>query len=316
MSLQRTPPALLNQTQSDPNLPHSVLHTELENVNIQNRSSKRPCPAFSPGSDMQDLKDDIKEMLNTWKAEQDANLSHILSEQCSLISKLTAELAELKVQNLSIQKSNFEIEKSMTYMNQQYEVMHNEIITLQKERKEYLNTINELEKGITDVKQSSRSSSIEIRNVPRAAQENSSNLTEIVTNLSVTLQTPLKGIRDIYRIPGKPETVKPIVVELNSVQDKEQLLLAAKNYNKSRPIQERLNTSLIGCQGNPQPIYIAEYLPTSTKKLFYLAREFAKLNKFDFCWTANGKIFLRKEPGAKHILVASEEILKDLQRQQ
>lgn len=228
---------------------------------------------------------------------------------------LTSDIAELKTQNLSIQKSNLEIEKSMLFMNQRFEDMNEQIDSLQKDRKEHLRTIDELEKKVTDIKQCSRGSSIEIRNVPAPDIESTTNLNQVVSNLSSVLQAPIKGIRDIYRIPGKAVTAKPIVVEFTTVQEKEHFITAAKNFNKARPKDVRLNTTLIGCQGNSQPIYITEYLPSSTKKLFYMAREFAKINKYEFCWTANGKVFLRKVHGAKHTLVKSEQHLLELQRQ-
>lgn len=85
MSLGRTPPPAsplipLNQAQSEPNLPHSLLHSDHKNVNTQNRSSKRPCSTTTPGGEMRELEDDIKEIRNAWKVEQEANLNRVLTE--------------------------------------------------------------------------------------------------------------------------------------------------------------------------------------------------------------------------------------------
>lgn len=308
-----TPTTPTNQAQS---VKAQLTQSEEKNVNTKSRSFKKPTTSSSPGDEMRELKEDIKELLNTWKIEQEANLNRVLSEQNILMSKLQSDFSELKSQNLSIQKTNNEIEKSMVFMNQKFEDMSTQIATLQKEKKEYLHTIDELEKKITDIKQCSRGSSIEIRNVPNLELESSSNLTKMMSNLGTILQTPIKGIRDIYRIPGKPGTCKPIVVEFTSVQEKDLVITAAKSFNKTRSKDDRLNTKLIGCQGKPQPFYIGEYLPSTIKKLFYLAREFAKLNNFEFCWTAGGKVFLRKEHGGKHIFVKSEQFLQELQGQE
>lgn len=319
MPLKRTPPPTTPKSPSSSNqyqsIQHQLPYSDSKNVNTQSRTLRNPCPSFSPGDEIRELKVEIKEMLNSWKVEQEANLNRVLAEQCVLMSKLTSDVTELKTQNLSLQKSNLEIEKSVEFMNQKFENMSIQIDNLQKEKKEYLHTINELQKQITDIKQCSRVSSIEIRNVPTPERESSSNLTKLVSNLGTILQTPIKGIRDIYRIPGKPGTCKPIVVEFTSVQEKELIIAASKSFNKTRSKEERLNTSLIGCQGKPQPFYVAEYLPSTTKKLFYLAREFAKLNKYEFCWSVGGKVFLRKEHGGKHVLVKSEQFLHELQRQ-
>lgn len=315
MSVQRTPPASISQAQSEPNLSQTTPESDLDNVNLLNRASKRFRRTDSSDDETHDLKADIIQILNTWKMEQDANLNRVLTEQSVHLSRLSTDIAELKIQNLSIQKSNLEIEKSLTFMNQQYDDMKRQIERLQEERKEYLHTIQELEKKVVDIQQCSRGSSIEIRNVPSSERESIDDLSRMALNLGKVLGTHINGVRDIYRIPGNRGTSKPIVIELTSVMDKERILTSAKTYNKSRAREARLNTSLIGCPGKAAPIYVAEYLPSSIKKLFYLAREFAKLNKYDFCWTAGGKVFLRKEQGARHIIVQSERFLVDLQGQ-
>ncbi|PZC80308.1 hypothetical protein B5X24_HaOG214917 [Helicoverpa armigera] len=242
MSVTRTPPSSMNQAQSEPNISQSPSLTGLTNVNITNRASKRYRHTDSSDDEQPGVAADIKEILKAWKDEQEANLNRVLNEQSVHMSKLSTDLAELKIQNLSIQKSNLEIEKSLTFTNQQYEDMKKQIECLQKERKEYLHTIQELEKQVTDLRQTSRGSSIEIRNVPSSERESTTDLSQIVQNLGKVLGAPITGVRDIYRIPGKQGNIKPIVVELTSVQDKEKMLTSAKSYNKSRSREDRLNT--------------------------------------------------------------------------
>ncbi|XP_073955681.1 uncharacterized protein [Choristoneura fumiferana] len=277
--------------------------------------SKKSSAARSPSGEMDRFKDEIKEILTTWKSEQDKYLKQVLKEQNVLMCKLSADISELKAQNMSIQKTNLEIEKSVAFINQQYEEIKRQIDTLHRERKEYLFTIEELEKKVLDLQLSSRCSSVEIRNVPATENESAADLTQIVSSLGKVLSTSTNGIRDIYRVPGKPDTIKPIVVEFNSVDVKNKVITAAKTYNKGRSKDDRLNTSHIGLSKVRQPIYVAEHLPSSIKKLFFLAREFSNRNNFRFCWSSNGKVFLRKEQGAKYIVVKSEQTLRDLQKE-
>ncbi|CAB3244712.1 unnamed protein product [Arctia plantaginis] len=260
------------------------------------------------------FKEEIKEILTSWKVEQQDHLNHTLREQSKNISKLSSDVAEVKQQNLEIKRSNMEIEKAMAFINKQYEDIKKQIETLQTERQLYLYTISELEKKVIDIQQISRNSSIEIRNVPITEGESTSDLNRFVSQLSNVLEMPISGVRDIYRIPGKPGTKKAIVVELNSMQEKDKVLTATKKFNKDKPHDGRLNTSQIGIHGHPQPVYVAEFLPSSTKKLFHLAREFAKLYKYEFCWSINGKVFLRQATGMKHIHVKSEQFLCDLKQ--
>ncbi|KAI8440616.1 hypothetical protein MSG28_001835 [Choristoneura fumiferana] len=307
MNVRRSPPA-------SPSLPPP----ESESANVKpRRGTAKPSTsaASSSTNELSKFRDDIKKMLHSWKNEQENNFKHILSEQNVHMSKLTADLAELKTQNSAIHKTNQEIEKCLAFVNQQYEDMKLQIVILQKEKREYLNTIQDLEKKITDIQQSSRSAAIEIRNVPANERETTTDLAQIVSSIGNILSVSTSGVRDIYRIPGKPGTNKPIVAEFNSVETKNKVVAAAKTYNRAHHGEERLNTTNIGFQNKPQPIYISEHLPSSVKKIFYLAREFAKVNKYQFCWSANGKVFLRKEQGAKHIVVKSANFLSELQNQ-
>uniref|UniRef100_A0A2H1W117 SFRICE_025839 n=1 Tax=Spodoptera frugiperda TaxID=7108 RepID=A0A2H1W117_SPOFR len=91
------------------------------------------------------------------------------------------------------------------------------------------------------------------------------------------------------------------------------LITSVRDFNKTHPNDDRLNTKCIGLPGDRRPVYVAEYLPATSRKLFYEAREFAKQKGYKFCWTANGNIFLRKTEGVKQVLVKSVETLRNLQ---
>lgn len=94
-----------------------------------------------------------------------------------------------------------------------------------------------------------------------------------------------------------------------------QLLSAARNFNKNHNNEGRLSSLSIGLAGEKRPIYISEHLPVSSRKLFFAAKEFAKLHKYEFCWSTNGNIFVRKSTGAKQILIKSELTLRALEPQ-
>lgn len=317
--LNRTPPATpassnnIIQTRSESDIPQTLSNSPYDNVNISSRC-KRPRQDFSPGSELQDFKREILEMLHTWKAEQQEHFSKFSHEQSSSLAKLVSEVNQLKSQNLAIQKSNLEIEKNVSFINKQYDDLMKQIDALQKEKQVYRHCIENLEAKIVDLQQLSRSSCVEFRNVPIKDHESVEDLAAVITKVSTTVNVPLNNnnIRDVYRLPGKPGTARPIIAEFTTVQAKSMLLDSVSSFNKNQPKEARLSTQNVGLPGDRRPIYVGEYLPASSRKLFFAAREFAKLNKFKFCWTANGSILLRKEEGAKRILVKSAQTLRDL----
>ncbi|XP_046970587.1 uncharacterized protein LOC124537740 [Vanessa cardui] len=317
--VQRSPPSNssttnITQTSSDSDIPTLITNSPYEDVNITMRH-KRPRTCCSPGSEYQDLKKEIQQMLHNWKTDQEAYFTKFCNDQTSTLNKLVAEMTEVKSQIHCIQKSNDEIEKTVVFINKQYDDIFKQLEILQKEKLSYRESILNLETKIQDIQRLSRPSSVEIRNVPAVENESVSDLADIITKVSSAVDIPLNSanLRDVYRLPGKSGSVRPIVAELTSVQTKNQLLTATRNFNKKHS-NDRLSSLSIGLPGERRPIYISEHLPASSRKLFFTTKDFAKLNKFEFCWTINGNIFLRKTTGAKQILVKSEQTLRELER--
>lgn len=302
------------QVKSDSDIPQSLFNSPHENINITARN-KRPRAEFSPGNDLQDFKHELLEMLSSWKKEQEERLTNFHNDYKSSLCKLVSEISELKLQTLEIQKSNSEIEGTTAFISKQYDDMIKQIDDLQKEKLAFRNTILDLETKIQDLQLTTRSSKVEIRNVPIKENASVSDLSEIITKVGATVNMTINdtNLRDAYRLPGKPGSTRAIIAEFTTVQAKNLLLTSVRNFNKKHPNEDRLNTQCIGLSGERRPVFVAEYLSPSSRKLFHLAREFAKKNKFDFCWTANGNIFLRKKEGDKQILVKSEQTLRELQ---
>ncbi|KAJ8732157.1 hypothetical protein PYW08_014887 [Mythimna loreyi] len=334
--VQRTPPnATVSRTvtptpvrvhaHSEPDINLAVSRSE----NVNTNRSKRPRHALDKSpSNVVVTCSESEDTLKSWKDEHENSISVLIANQTAAMTKLTAEICEIKLQNAQIQASNAEIRssneeimKSMYFINQQFEDFKREIADLKKVRQEQRQYIESLERKIQDLQQKSRSSGIEIRNVPQSDSETSEGLVKTVCNLGKTvgMQITDSELRDIYRLPGKlsstPAASRPIIVEFASVLKKETLLSAVRSYNKDKSKDNKLNTEILGFPGKRQPVYVAEQLPSNTKKIFYLSRQFAKDNGFKFCWISNGNIFLRKIEGEKQILVHSEKCLEAINLQ-
>lgn len=322
MSLQRTPP----KTPSTP-IEHTLSESDLNlisEVSYVNTSRNTRCRSNktqmqSPRTYEVDLKDEITKMFKNFKTELDAKLNDICDKQNLLITKLSTDICELKIQTTKIQTSNDEIVQSMSFINNQYEELKMGLENLHKERAEQRKCIENIEKKVQDLQLKSRSSCIEIRNITPSEKETSSDLINTVCTIGKVVGTTVTptDFRDIYRIPGKPGLTRPIVAEFQSVQMKHKTLSAVRDFNNSRKaVVDKLNTELIGIPGKKQAVYIADHLPASLKKLFFQSREFAKQHGYQFCWTSNGNIFIRKAHGEKQIIISSEQSLMDLKPKQ
>lgn len=305
----KTPITTLTQTQSEPDI-----NSAMEISDYVTSRNKRPRPENSPRGQ---------------KDVQDTRITKLLEDQTTLMSKLVADISEIKSQNTKIQesnaeikKTNTEIERSMSFLNQQFEDLKKEVEELKKERQEQRRYVESLEKKIIDLQYKSRSSGIEIRNIPQTDEETTTGLIKSVCNIGklVGMPIPETGVRDIYRLPGKNSkdmaapTTRPIIVEFATVQTKLNVLNAIRSYNNKKNKENKLNTEQIGIPGKRQAVYVTEQLSSGSKKLFFLAREYAKNNNYTFCWVTNGNIFLRKQTGDKQILIKSEKCFQELSK--
>lgn len=91
---------------------------------------------------------------------------------------------------------------------------------------------------------------------------------------------------------------RPIVAEFLTVQMKQNAVSAVRDYNKNKPaVKYKLNIDHLSIAGKRQAIYVANHqliTIASTKKLFFQSREFPKNNGYQYCWTTNDNVFIRK----------------------
>ncbi|CAB3248145.1 unnamed protein product [Arctia plantaginis] len=325
-NVQRTPtknrqaPTNLH-TQSEPDINSALLLSQ----NVNTSRHKRPRAEGSPQSSQSLNLQNLQETLSNWKSEQDAHISELLETQSTLITKLASDIGEIMNQNTHIKNSNAEISRQNTelvqtisFLNDKFEDMKKELEGLKKERSEHNMYIQNLEQKMHDLQCKSRSSSIEIRNIPQEEGETSTKLITAVSRIGEALGVPLpeSALRDTYRLPGKStgtSNTRPLIVEFSSVLLKQKVLSAVRSLNKNKDtVNNTLNTSVIGIGNERRPIYITEQLLPSQRKLFYQAREFAKRNDFKFCWITNGNIYLRKKEGDNHFLINSINRLHEL----
>ncbi|KOB69201.1 Uncharacterized protein OBRU01_17072, partial [Operophtera brumata] len=96
----------------------------------------------------------------------------------------------------------------------------------------------QLEKRVDDLQRSSRSSGIEIRNVND--METDVDLSSIVLKICKAIQSPMVklNLRYVYRLPGKKGSSRPIVAELQTVQQRSKVPTGCSPDFQQRPTSD------------------------------------------------------------------------------
>lgn len=219
----------------------------------------------------------------------------------------------------SIEKSNQIMEKSVSLLTEQNEEYRKKIELLENKLQEDKKYIILLEEKVEDMQMNSRKANFEIRNVPKRPSETKDDLITMVECLSTNIGSSLKrsDIKDIYRLRPKKDGTKntSIVVETSSTLIKNEFLKMSKVFNikhktKLRVLHLGLKTS------EDTPIFTAEHLTPRGSRLFFLARDLAKSKAYKYCWTAYGKVYIRKEDNAPIIVLRTEDQIQQLMQKQ
>ncbi|XP_060807426.1 uncharacterized protein LOC132903368 [Amyelois transitella] len=297
--MQRTPPESPNaiitnllcatQFQSDPNLSTGGEHY----VSLRNKRRRQD----EPQSDLIEFKEEMK-----------AFITSLMSAQQKQLEKNTVTLKE-------IQRSSCNIETSVAFVTAQNEELKRTITKLQEERKEDKKHIALLEDKIENMQMDVRKTNLEIKNVPKKPNESKEDLVDMVLNLSRTIGSQIKkeDIKDVFRVRVKKEGVKnpPIIVETSSTILKNDVLKLCKSFNVRQ--KTKLCAKHLGLKiSEDTPVFVAEQLTAKAARLFFLARDFAKSNFFKFCWTAYGKVYIRKNENSPIIQIKSEINIQNL----
>lgn len=216
-------------------------------------------------------------------------------------------MEEIKIQNSDIRSS-------LEFLSKKYDNLVEEFNDLKSKNLNNTEYIKTLEEKIEKMERSSRSTCLEIKNIPVKKSESKVTLLNTVTDVGKALKVSIlpQDIKDIFRIGTKSPVDKNIIVDFTSILIKEKLLASYKNFNKGTT---KFNTEHLKMGSPYKPIFISENLTAKMKRLFYLARVCANSNGYKYCWISKGKIFIReKEQGPLH-LIREELDLRKLEKQ-
>lgn len=280
----------------DTSLDKSLSETDLNQFGVTETppnfvSSRYKRRGESYTSELSGLKDEMRSMmLSLFKAQKQE------------MEKISLTLQEIKETNISI-------ENSIKYLTSQNEEFKNKIEHLEGQIKEDRQYLCILEDKLEDLQMWSRKSNFEIKNVPKKENETKEDLITMVMCLTKNIGCEINRtqVKDIYRVRGKKVNVynTPIIVETTSTLIKNDILKMCKSFNIKH--KNKLCAKHLGFRtAEDTPIFVSEQLTAKGSRLHFLARDLVKSKNFKYCWTAYGKVYVRKDDSSPIILVKSE----------
>lgn len=286
---QLTAPDLKIQYSSSEQETHGLGSAESENCTD---ASRRPKRKKADTSDVQ---------MNAFMTEMRAMFIDLKEQQDQKMEKIYSAIEEIKIQNNDIRAS-------VEFLSLKYDTLLEEIHDVKAECKDNQSYIKALEEKVDKLEKNTRSTCIEIKNIPIKTPESKDCLLKCLRDLGEILNVPIQSheVKDIYRIGSKDPKNKTIIVDFTSALMKEKIIRSYKKFNKEH---SKLSTENLKIGGPAKPIFISENLTAKMKRIFYVAREFAKSNEYRYCWSSNGKIFIREKEGAVLHMIKEESDL-------
>lgn len=286
----------------DPSLNKSLSDTD---VNLLGNPNKTP-PNYvfeRVKRTREDMDACLSRQLHEFKEEMRKMMSHFSVNQGNEMSKISATLKE-------IQLSNANIENSISFLTAQNDEFKKKIHQLEIEAKKDKEYIVTLENKFEDMQIGSRKSNFVIKNVPKKNNETKDDLLDLTTFLAQSIDCKINkyDIKDIYRLRGtnRDNNQSPIIVETSSTLLKNEILKMVKAFNIKH--KTKLCCKHLGFKTQEDtPIFITEHLTTKGSRLHFLARDLVKSGAFKYCWTAYGKVYVKKDDQSQTIVIKSED---------
>ena len=308
MPLQRSPPPSSQKSQA-PTTPTAVFSTPQPMLYTPHSSSE---PSLNINTDSPNNISSAITFRNVKRKrleeDEDNKLSTFMSDMKDMFRQLKEQQEEKydKLYTLIDQ-----IRENVDHMATSFDLLTSRVEFLESERKENASYINQLETKLEFFEQSSRSTCLEIRNIPVIKSETKATLLNTVVNTGRVMDLEIQPheVKDLFRIKSKDPANKTIIVDFTTVLRKEEFL---GKFRKHIRDSFKITTEHLKISGPAKPVYISENLSAKNKRLFFLARDAAKMNEYKFCWVKHGKIFVRDKVGSKHVEIKSEADLANI----
>lgn len=272
-------------------------------VNVVSQNIDYTPPNFVSQRTKRRRNDDLEATLDSFKEEMKSMIQSMMATQQKELQKITPTLMEIK-------QTNCNIENSIAFLSAQNTELKNRLERLELQHKKDQEYITFLEEKMEDIQRTNRKTNLEIKNAPRLNKETKDDLINMAIQLSKTIDCEIKqsDIKDIYRVQGKKGTSNtntPIIIETSSTILKTNFLKMCKNFNVKH--KEKLCAKHLGLtKYEDTPVYVSEQLTARGARLYFVARDLAKTKSYKYCWTAYGRVYVRKTDDSPIVIIKNE----------
>lgn len=233
-------------------------------------------------------------------------LKSMMSSQDEKLETMMSFMRDMK-QQMS------EVQKSVDFMSSKYDELLAQFSALHDEHQADRKRISLLEQKIEYMERNNKTTTIEIKNIPMKKAENNIDLYRVVEKTASILNIPLQqnDVKNVYRVNTSNPSNKPIVTEFTTIFKKDEIVNAVKQFNKKNH-GDMLSTKHLLLDGPEKPVYVSDCLTFKTKKLYAMARQFAKTNNWKYCWISRGSVYLRKADGLPSSRIGEESDFNNL----
>lgn len=215
------------------------------------------------------------------------------------LDALRGDMHGMKSAVEDVRKTMIEYSKKLNQVEERVTVLENS----QSNTKALETKVAELEYQLGSKEQWSRMNNVEIKGVPEMKAEN---LFDIIMSIGKCIAYPIQKslINFVTRVPNRGDNVRAIIVCFNNRYVKEDYIAAARAAMKAK----KLCPLELGLQGTNK-IYINDHLTAQNKMLLSKAKKAADEAGFEYKWSRNCKIMVRKDSTSPIIHILSEKDL-------
>lgn len=284
---------------TSPVSPRCSSDPELQKVGISDFVSTRKRKQRPDMEEWEALRTDLNKMFNKLSADQEIKFK-----------QMNDTIKELSDQNKNIILTNKILEETLNKNIKLNEDLKKSIQLISTEQQETIVRIEYLEEQLENIQRQKLSSTLEINNLPKTDKED---LFDVINKIHISLGLTVEKeeVTKAYRIVASKNNTVLIQYKHDSVRN--DVLKAVKNYNKKN-VGKGFNTKNVDTNWNDGILYFSESLTQRARHILYAARNFKKTFNYKYCWTAKGKIFLKKLEGFPAIQVKSVEQINILSK--
>lgn len=326
--MQRSP----SKTTSSPDL--SLIQKD-ENVNFR----KRKYEEETMSAHMDRITQDLMTLMTSWKMDMEVNMKQINNNINSVIKtellnlstrtsemqsdinqlrmdygKFQSTLDTLRTQHKELKINLADVNTSLNFQCEQHEDLKKRVGAIESYTTKAPNDLTSLQHEVCQLRrelgrqqQRERLLNIEIVGIPETKNES---LSDMIINISKHVGVPLiqddivhiNRVQPRQSVPGRP---KVIVAKFKSRLQKDSII---SGLRRTRGV----TTKDILIPGEARRIYVNEHLTTQNKHLMKMAKDTAKIKQYQYVWTKNCQIYVRKNDVSPAITIRNEEDIKKM----